>query len=94
MKIDYHLLKPETLHALMEEYVLREGTDYGEREVSLERKIEQVRKLLSDGKIQLVFDPETESCDLREVSELARTGKAAAAAAVAAAAKRAEAGSE
>jgi uncharacterized protein YheU (UPF0270 family) len=67
MDIDYRLLKPETLQALIEEFILREGTDYGEREATMETKIRQVRTLLEKGQIKLVFDPETESCDLREV---------------------------
>jgi uncharacterized protein YheU (UPF0270 family) len=67
MKVDYHLLQPETLQAVVEEFILREGTDYGDHEVPLERKIAQVMRLLEQGKIELVFDAETESCNLREV---------------------------
>lgn len=75
MKVDHRLLAPETLRAVAEEFVLREGTDYGDREASLDAKVGQVMRLLEKGKIQLVFDAETESCDLREVVELGRTAK-------------------
>jgi uncharacterized protein YheU (UPF0270 family) len=68
MDIPWQELQPETLHALIEEFTTRDGTDYGEREISLEAKVKQVRKLLEAGKIKIVFDAETESCDLREVS--------------------------
>jgi uncharacterized protein YheU (UPF0270 family) len=68
MDIPWQELQPETLHALIEEFATRDGTDYGEREISLEAKVKQVQKLLEAGKIKIVFDPETESCDLREVT--------------------------
>jgi uncharacterized protein len=67
MDIPYDRLSPETLRAVIEEFVSREGTDYGEREAPFERKVEQVMGLLRTGRIKVVFDPETESCDLREV---------------------------
>lgn len=75
MKIDHRLLNPETLRAVAEEFVLREGTDYGDREITLDSKVGQVMRLLEKGKIQLVFDAETESCNLREVVELGRVEK-------------------
>jgi uncharacterized protein YheU (UPF0270 family) len=75
MKVDHRLINPETLRAVAEEFVLREGTDYGDREVSLDAKVGQVMRLLEKGKIQLVFDAETETCDLREVVELGRAEK-------------------
>jgi uncharacterized protein len=69
MDVDWTLLHPETLHALAEAYVLREGTDYGAREIAHETKIEQVLRLLRAGQAKVVFDAETESCDIREVPE-------------------------
>ena len=67
MKIPWQELKPETLEALIDEYVTRDGTDYGTQEAARETKIAQVKKLLAKGKAQIVFDPETETCDIREV---------------------------
>lgn len=66
MIIPWKELKPETLDALIEEFVSREGTDYGERELAFDTKCAQVRKLLERGEIEVVFDPASESCDLRE----------------------------
>ncbi len=54
-------LSPEALHAILESFVLREGTDYGYQEISLEKKIENLKKKLSRKEIILVFDPNTES---------------------------------
>jgi uncharacterized protein len=59
--VPYTELAAELLHAVVESYVLREGTDYGEKEFSLEDKVEHVIGQLRRGQAQIVFDPETES---------------------------------
>ena len=64
MEIPYTALSEEALLGIIEEFVLREGTDYGLREYTLEQKIEQVRMQLKAGKIRLTFDEETETCNL------------------------------
>lgn len=68
MDIPWQNLQPETLHALIEEFVTRNGTDYGTQEISLETRVRQVLELLRKGKAKVVFDPETESCNIQEVS--------------------------
>ena len=45
-------LEPDTLRAVIESFVLREGTDYGVRETSLEDKVAQVLKQLRRGEAQ------------------------------------------
>ncbi|MBL6904137.1 MAG: YheU family protein [Pseudomonadales bacterium] len=67
MNIPYQELEAETLRAIIEEFISREGTDYGAHEYSLEQKVQQVRNQLERGNIVLNFDPETESCDLQAV---------------------------
>lgn len=57
-------LEPETLRRIIEEYVSREGTDYGEHEYSLDQKIAHVMKQLDRGAVLIVFDSETESCNI------------------------------
>ncbi len=47
-----------------ESFVLREGTDYGEREISLADKVGRVIRQLEHGEAQIVFDPQTESVDI------------------------------
>ncbi|WP_455198570.1 YheU family protein [Kaarinaea lacus] len=64
MKIPHQELTPDTLQALIEEFVLREGTDYGESEVSLAQKSDQIMNQLESGEIMIVFDPETETCNI------------------------------
>jgi uncharacterized protein YheU (UPF0270 family) len=60
-------LAPATLQALVESFVLREGTDYGEQEVPLATKVAQVLRQLQRGEARIVFDPATESVDIRLV---------------------------
>jgi uncharacterized protein len=48
----------------VESFVLREGTDYGEREVRLEEKVAQVLRQLERGEAHIVFDPQTQSVNI------------------------------
>ncbi len=64
IEVPYEQLASETLHAVIEAFVLREGTNYGAPDVSLETQIEQVRAQLRDRSVILVFDPDSESCSL------------------------------
>ena len=59
--VPYTELAADLLHAVVESYVLREGTDYGEREYSLDDKVAHVITQLKRGDAQIVFDPETET---------------------------------
>ena len=57
-------LSPDALTGVIESYVLREGTDYGERDVDFETKVMQVRRQLERREAQIVFDPNSESIDI------------------------------
>ena len=50
--------------AIIEEFVLREGTDYGQGEYSLEEKVADVERQLERGVARIVFDPKSETCDI------------------------------
>jgi len=60
-------LAPATLQSLIESFVLREGTEYGLHDVSLATKVAQVLQQLKRGEARIVFDPVTESVDIRVV---------------------------
>ena len=60
-------LGEDTLRALIESFVGREGTDYGARERTLEEKVADVRRQLERGEARIVFDPETESVNILPV---------------------------
>lgn len=64
MDIPYDSLPKETLRRVIEHFVLREGTDYGGVEYSLEEKTDQVYQQLVQGKARVAFDPETETVDI------------------------------
>lgn len=55
MKIPIEQLDPATLTAVIEQFVLGEGTDYGEGTYSLEQKVAQVRTQLENGSAVLVY---------------------------------------
>lgn len=61
------------LNALIQEFILREGTDYGVREYSLDEKNIQVLKQLQQGRVLIVFDPSDETCSLLRKEDLPKT---------------------
>jgi uncharacterized protein YheU (UPF0270 family) len=61
VEVPHGELSADLLHALVESFVLREGTDYGEKEFSLEDKVARVVSQLKRGEAKIVFDPESES---------------------------------
>lgn len=69
MKIPWNQLSAEALRGLVEEYITREGTDYGHQEVSLERKVEQVMAQLRDGTAIVSYDPETDTATIVPIQE-------------------------
>jgi uncharacterized protein YheU (UPF0270 family) len=62
--VPYTELSAEALRGVVEGFVLREGTDYGAREVSHEAKIGHVMAQLQAGEAQIWFDPDTSSVDI------------------------------
>ena len=65
--VPYTELAAELLHAVVESFVLREGTDYGEREFSLEDKVSHVIGQLKRGEAHIVFDPESQTVSIAKV---------------------------
>jgi uncharacterized protein len=61
IEVPHTELSAELLQAVIESFVLREGTDYGEREFSLEDKVARVVAQLKRGEAKIIFDPETDS---------------------------------
>jgi uncharacterized protein YheU (UPF0270 family) len=57
-------LSDTALQGLIEEFITREGTDYGLEEIPLLTKIEQVKQQLNSGEVVIVFDSATESTNL------------------------------
>ena len=54
----------ETLQSLVESFVLREGTDYGEVEISMQEKVDQIIEQLRLGDIVIEYSEEHESVNI------------------------------
>ncbi len=61
MIIPHRELSPEALQGVIEDFVTRDGTDYGETETPLAVKVAQVKKQLDQGLYVIVYDLELES---------------------------------
>ena len=64
MRIPWQDIEPETLTRLIEQFVLMEGTEYGEHDVPLATKVEQVRQQLKNGKALIVYSELHESVNI------------------------------
>ncbi len=75
IEIPSERLSRDILGAVIEEYILREGTDYGVQEASLESKIKQVHRQIIQGDVLITFDPVTENCTLLTRNQFNRYSK-------------------
>ncbi|XQF89281.1 YheU family protein [Pseudoalteromonas espejiana] len=69
MIIPFEQLDKDTLYNLIESYVLREGTDYGAQEVSIENKVAQVNQQLKSGEAMVFFSELHESVTIISKNE-------------------------
>jgi uncharacterized protein len=67
VEIPFQQLTNDALQGVIYDFILREGTDYGTQEASLEKKREDILRQLKNGKAKIVFEPETESITLLPV---------------------------
>ena len=64
MIIPLEQLNSDTLTAIIEDYILREGTDYGAIDASKKDKISQVKRQLEQGSAVLVYSELHESVNI------------------------------
>jgi uncharacterized protein YheU (UPF0270 family) len=57
-------LSAEALQGVLEEFISRDGTDYGEQELSLEAKVNRLRPQVLRGEVLIVFDEVSEGITL------------------------------
>ena len=62
--IPVNRLNPKALQGVIEEFISRDGTDYGEIEISPEANFRQVKHKLENGLAVLIFDDETETTNI------------------------------
>jgi len=67
--IPFEQLDPETLNSLIREFVLREGTDYGDIEISLESKVAQVLTQIKAGKLVITYSDLHDSVDIAPANQ-------------------------
>ena len=68
--IPYTQLSESALAGVIEEFVTREGTDYGQLDITFDQKCQQVRQQLINGSVVIVFDSALESINLIAADEL------------------------
>jgi len=70
MIVPWQDIPAESLQSLIEEFVSRDGTDYGEHEIPLSTRVDQVRQLLRRGKVVIWFDEATETVSVFDVERI------------------------
>lgn len=63
-KIPVNKLSAKALRRVINEFISRDGTDYGEIEVSWESKFRHVKEKLKNGSAVLIYDDETETTNI------------------------------
>lgn len=69
LEIPPDAVSEDALAGIIDEFILREGTDYGATELEHSTKVERVRKQLASGKIKIAFEPDTQSVTLLTLQE-------------------------
>jgi uncharacterized protein len=64
LEIPYEQLSKDALRGLVEEFVTREGTDYGHSDRSLDAKVASVMRQLELKEAVVVFDSETGTANI------------------------------
>jgi uncharacterized protein YheU (UPF0270 family) len=69
IKIPLDSISPDALAGIIEDYITREGTDYGHHAYSFTDKCSQVMAALTSGKAVITFDPVTATTTIVEASD-------------------------
>ncbi|MBT3410083.1 MAG: YheU family protein [Halieaceae bacterium] len=70
VQVPLNRLSGDVLQALLEEFVSRDGTDYGAVELTLEQKAGNLRRQLEREEVAILFDTESEQWDLVAADQL------------------------
>lgn len=69
MIIPWQELEPDTLRSIAESVVLRESTDYGFEELSLEQKVQRLLTLIRNGSAVIVWSELHETIDIKNKND-------------------------
>lgn len=72
IRVPFESLPAQTLDALIEAFILQEGTDYGALEVGLPARVAQVRRQIEKKEVFVVFHAESETCTLATARQLTK----------------------
>ena len=72
--VPHDQLSREALQGLLEEFVSRDGTDSGYIKLSLQQRVDQVRRQLDRGEVVVVFDTVTQSANIMPLKEIKKKG--------------------
>lgn len=64
MIVPFDQLQPDVLRRVIEDFITREGTDYGAMELDLETKVDQLRERIKNKQVYVSFDEIQESVSL------------------------------
>lgn len=64
IEVPWQSLSEDALRGLIEEYVLREGTDYGHSDYSLDGKVAVVQRQIESGRVLIHYDSYLQTCTL------------------------------
>lgn len=72
--IPHRSLSEQALYGVVEEFINRDGTDYGEFELSLQQKVYKLMEQINRDKVFIVYDDETESTSILSREQLVDLG--------------------
>lgn len=70
--VPFQKLSKDALEGVLEEFINREGTDYGAIEMSFDEKCEQVLTQIKIGQVLIVFDHDSQSVSLMLKEQLSQ----------------------
>lgn len=69
--IPFEQISPAALDGILEEFITREGTNYGFYEYSVTEQLSKAKLMLVQGKVSIVFDAVLERCHIIDERQLA-----------------------
>lgn len=70
VEVPYSRLRADVVRRVTEEFVSRDGTDYGEVEKTLEEKVADVTRQLERGTATIVYDADTDTINVIRAEDL------------------------
>ena len=64
INIPFEALSADALDGVIDDYVNREGTDYGHRDFDLAQKRDAIRRQLASGRAVITYDPSTQTTSI------------------------------